>query len=176
VFIYNAPGITAFASEPRALHALPAFSAELNVDALAMYFRYLYVPAPHSIYARVTKLLPGHVLEWTEPGAALPESTPYWSVDEVARRERSVPFEGSDADYVDALESVLLDAVRLRLRADVPVGAFLSGGVDSSTVVALMQEVSPTPARTFTIGFDVAAHDESSEAAAVARHLGTDHR
>jgi asparagine synthase (glutamine-hydrolysing) len=176
LFVYSRSGLIAFASELKSLVALPDFTPEIDIASAAAYFRYLYVPAPMSIYRGVSKLLPGHLLELRAADRTLPDSRAYWSAAEVARQGHSTPFEGDDADAVNAVESTLLDAVRLRLRADVPVGAFLSGGVDSSTVVALMQEVSSRPARTFTIGFDVGEHDESAEASAVARHLGTDHR
>ena len=176
LFVWQRDGNVAFASELKAIAALPGFRRDLDPDALAAYFRYLYVPAPLSIYRDVGKLLPGHVLTLTSPAGDVSSSRPFWSVEEVARRERTVGFEGDDRDAVDALDTTLLEAVRLRLRADVPVGAFLSGGVDSSTVVALMQEVSPRPVRTFTVGFDAEEHDESANAAAVARHLGTDHQ
>ena len=175
LFVYQRGGVVAFASEMKAFHTLPCFRPEIDTESLAQYFRYLYVPAPRSIFLGVSKLLPGHILKIRDPAATLPEPTAYWSVEEVARRERTIGFDGSDEEAVDELDKTLLEAVRLRMRADVPVGAFLSGGVDSSITVALMQEVLPRPVRTFTIGFDSAEHDESSEAEAVARHIGTDH-
>lgn len=176
LFVYQGGGAVAFASELKAIMALPEFSAEIDVDALGMYFRYMYVPAPHSIFRGVRKLLPGHLLEIRSPQHDLPSSRAYWSLEEIARRGIFNGLDGEDHELVDLLESSLIDAVKLRMRADVPLGAFLSGGVDSSTIVALMQETSPRPVRTFTIGFDVARHNEMSYAAAVARHLGTDHQ
>ncbi len=105
----------------------------------------------------------------------MPASEPYWSIEDVARRGQADPFRGNDADAVAEGERLIGDAVALRMVADVPLGAFLSGGIDSSTVVALMQERSPRPVRTFSVGFDEAAYDESAHAAAVAAHLGTEH-
>jgi asparagine synthase (glutamine-hydrolysing) len=176
LFIYKRHGFVAFSSELKGLAALPEFTREIDIEALAAYFRYLYVPAPLSIYRNVTKLLPGHILEIRSPMDDLPESRPYWSLEAVARQGRADVMDGSDSELVEALESILTDAIRIRLRADVPLGAFLSGGIDSSAVVAIMQEISPQPVRTFTIGFDVREHDESSHASAVARFLGTDHQ
>lgn len=173
--VYHRAGTVAFASELKSIRALPDFKAEIDTDSLASFFRYLYVPAPRSIYRCVYKLLPGHLLRIDNPGVALPESRPYWSLEDASSRGLRAPFEGAEHEAVDALEAALRDAVRLRMRSDVPIGAFLSGGVDSATVVSLMQEISERPVRTFTIGFDVGEHDESEEASAVARHLGTDH-
>jgi len=175
LYVHRQGGTLAFASELKALREVPGFDGAVDEIALAEYFRYLYVPAPRTIYRSVSKLPPGTVLTVRDP-ASPAEPEPYWSVEERARAGRVQGFAGSDEDAVDALEEVLGDAVRLRLRADVPLGAFLSGGIDSSAVVALMQEQSARPIRTFTIGFDAAEHDESRLAAAVARHLGTDHR
>ena len=175
LFVRAAEGVVTFGSELKALAAHPAFAPRLDRDALGAYFRYLYVPAPRTIYRDTIKLLPGHLLVVRDAGAPLPAPVPYWSAEEAARAGAANPFEGSDEEAVDALEEVLADAVRLRLEADVPLGALLSGGIDSSTVVALMQRASSRPVRTYSIGFDSAAHDETGHAAAVARHLGTAH-
>lgn len=174
LFVLSRPGLLAFASELKALRELPGFDAEVDRDALAAYLRYLYVPAPRTIHRAVRKLLPGHVLTLSHPCHA-PAVRPYWSLRDVARRGLEDPFAGTFQEAADALDERLSDAVAMRLRADVPLGAFLSGGVDSSTVVALMQERSPRPVRTFCVSFEDALHDESAHAARVARHLGTDH-
>jgi asparagine synthase (glutamine-hydrolysing) len=174
LYIYHGPGIVAFASELKALASLPEFDRTVDPDALAAYLRYLYVPAPLTIYRNTMKLLPGHVLTISDP-AITAVAVPFWTAAEAARAGEAEPFTGDDRDGVDEVERLLLDATRLRMRADVPLGAFLSGGVDSSTVVALMQRLAPTPVRTFTIGFDAREHDETAAASAVARHLGTDH-
>lgn len=165
----------AFASELKSLVALPGFPRRLNRDALTSYLRYLYVPAPATIYEGVYKLPPGHWLTIRPPFSSLPRPEPYWSALTAAAQGVAHPWTGSDQDAVAELDTLLREAVRLRLEADVPLGALLSGGIDSSTVVALMQEALPRPARTFTIGFDRREHDEADHARAIARHLGTEH-
>lgn len=155
-----------FASELKALRG-----GEIDRGALALYARYGYVPAPWSIYANVRKVLPGHVLTIGADGRE--DSRAYWDASKTAERAAAARFEGSEDDAVDALESVLLDAVRLRLIADVPLGLFLSGGADSSLIAALMKREAGEVA-TFTIGFrDLPS--EAPYAAAVAKHLGTRH-
>src|SRR5690606_3958346 len=142
MFVYSRPGVVAFASELKALCELSDFSREVDEEALAAYFRYLYVPAPACIYRGVRKLLPGHLLQIRDPDAALPEPEAYWDLTEIARRGMGDRFAGTNREAVDALEGILRDAVNVRMRSDVPLGAFLSGGIDSSTVVAMMQELS----------------------------------
>lgn len=167
----------AFASELKALRALPGSSFTLDRDALARFFRHNCIPAPASVYEGVRKLPPGHLVTFeprTPPGS-LPEPRRYWSATEAVEAARARPLAGSPGDLVDRLEEVLSASVAARTVADVPVGAFLSGGVDSSLVVALMQRTTAHPVRTFTIGFADRAFDESEEAGAVAAHLGTDH-
>lgn len=166
-----------FGSELKALRRHPSFHGEVDRRALALYLRHTYVPSPHSIYRGVQKLPPGTILT-IDPSAdrALGEPVPFWSLRETVEQGVADPFPGSSADAVEALDGLLRDAVALRLQADVPVGAFLSGGVDSSLVVALAQAAGGTaPVRTFTIAMPDLDLDESAEAAAVARHLGTDH-
>ncbi|HTR22002.1 MAG TPA: asparagine synthase (glutamine-hydrolyzing) [Gemmatimonadales bacterium] len=175
LFVYSRPGFLSFGSELKALVAGPQFDRALDRDALVSYLRYLYVPAPQSIYQHVRKLEPGHLLTITDITRPLPRSRPYWSLEQVANEGLAHPFTGSVTDAVDELERLLLDAVALRLQSDVPLGALLSGGIDSSTVVALMRARATGAVKTYTIGFDVAEHDESPHAAAVARHLGTEH-
>lgn len=164
-----------FGSELKSLHFHPDFIAEIDRNALALYMRYCYIPAPYSIYTGVRKLPPGTILTLAGPGAELPSPIPYWSAREVAELGQAAQFSGDDAEAITRLETLLRDAVGLRMIADVPLGAFLSGGVDSSTVVALMQAHSERPVKTFSIGFHEVDYDEAAHAAAVARHLGTDH-
>lgn len=163
-----------FGSELKALKTHPAFVAEINRDALALLMRHNYIPAPHSIYRSIYKLLPGSLLtvslERREP---LIEN--YWSLAKVAVAGNRSPLAGSPEAMVDELETLLKSAVHQQMMADVPLGAFLSGGIDSSTVVALMQAQSERPVKTFTIGFNEAGYNEAVHAKAVARHLGTDH-
>ena len=175
LFIYQHEGVISFGSELKALQAGPEFDRTVDVDALTSYLRYLYIPAPRSIFRRVSKLSPGHILRIVDPTASLPASRPFWSADDAAQQGLENPFAGSDEEAVDQLEKLMTDAVRLRMQADVPLGALLSGGIDSSTVVALMQSLSSRPVKTFTIGFDQNEFNEATHASAVAGHLGTDH-
>jgi asparagine synthase (glutamine-hydrolysing) len=162
-----------FSSELKALRVHPGWSPELDRDALAGYMRHNYIPCPQTIYEGVHKLPPGCLLRIDERGT--PEVDPYWSLEQVAREGQLARNGCSDAEIIDGLETLLSDAVRRRMVADVPLGAFLSGGVDSSTVVALMQQNSERPVRTFSIGFHEEGFDEARYAKEVARHLGTDH-
>jgi asparagine synthase (glutamine-hydrolysing) len=164
----------AFASELKALVEVPGFEREVDRASIAAYLRYNCVPARHTIWRGAYKLAPGTLARLDGPDAD-PVLVTYWSADEVARAGHADPFVGSDAEAVQVVHDRLVDAVGLRMIADVPLGAFLSGGVDSSTVVALMQLQSTRPVRTFSIGYGEAAYDEASHARAVAEHLGTDH-
>ena len=165
-----------FGSELKALRAHPQFRREINRDALVPYLRHGYVPAPCSIYRGIYKLEPGAALELCMPRAGdLPEPFQYWSARAAAEAGALAPFTGSDYQAVEELESLLGESVGREMIADVPLGAFLSGGVDSSTIVALMQARSRRPVRTFTIGFQEAAYNEAHYAKAVAQHLGTEH-
>ncbi len=167
-------GIFLFGSELKALKAHPAFQPEINRDALALFLRHNYIPAPYSIYQGIYKLPPGTVLTCSSTNTH-PEPIPYWSLKKVAESGIAHPFMGSETEAVEKLDILLQDAVRLRMVADVPLGAFLSGGIDSSTVVALMQSQSNQPVKTFTIGFYEDDYNEAKYAKAVAQHLGTDH-
>jgi asparagine synthase (glutamine-hydrolysing) len=175
VFYWGGSGIMAFASELKSLVALPEFDRRLNRDALASYLRFLYVPSSSTIYQDVHKLPPGHLLTIRNPAAPLPAPEPYWSALTAAHDGAANQLQGSDAEAVEQLDRLLRDAIRLRLESDVPLGALLSAGVDSSTVVSIMQEMMSQPVRTFTIGFDNPEHDETEHARAIARHIGTDH-
>jgi asparagine synthase (glutamine-hydrolysing) len=163
-----------FGSELKALKAHPMFAAEINRNALCLLMRHSYIPAPHSIYHGIYKLQPGSLLTVTlERREPIIES--YWSLAEVAVAGNRSPLVGSPESMVDDLEILLKSAVRQQMMADVPLGAFLSGGIDSSTVVALLQAQSERPVKTFTIGFNEEGYNEAVHAKAVARHLGTDH-
>src|SRR5215211_729767 len=163
-----------FGSELKALRAHPRFKGAVSRDALALYLRHNYIPAPYTIYEGIRKLPPGTRLTIDEAGNA-PGPVPYWSAREAAERGVANPFGGSEAEAVDELDGLLRDSIGMRMIADVPLGAFLSGGIDSSTVVALMQAQSDRPVKTFSIGFHESGYDEAAHAAAVATHLGTDH-
>ncbi|CAK0739779.1 asparagine synthase (glutamine-hydrolysing) [uncultured Gammaproteobacteria bacterium] len=162
-----------FGSELKALRAHPGFKVAINRDAAAAFFRHNYVPGPHSIYQGVFKLDPGSILV-LRPGAE-PEIARYWDMRAVANRARDQRQPMSEAEAVDRLEALLKDAVARQMISDVPLGVFLSGGIDSSTVAALAQANSSSPVRTFSIGFHEAAFNEAEHARAVAHHLGTDH-
>jgi asparagine synthase (glutamine-hydrolysing) len=170
-------GAFVFASELKALRPVPGFTSRLSRDALALLFRHNYIPAPYSIYEGIGKLRPGHLLTLRLNGAATPamESTPYWSVAAAAEQGQRNPYEGSAEEAVEELDHLLHEAVGMRMMADVPLGAFLSGGVDSSTVVAMMQTQSVKPVKTFAIGFHEDAYNEAQHAKAVAAYLGTEH-
>jgi len=157
-----------FASELKALMALQGFPREIDPEAVPLFLHYQYVPAPRTIFKDTWKLLPGHYLAYD--GETL-NTRAYWTLPEAG----AVDFEGNEAEAVDELERVLSEAVSCRLISDVPLGALLSGGIDSSLVAALMQKVSHAPVRTFSIGFREPGYNEAPWAAKVAAHLGTDH-
>ncbi|MFZ1974638.1 MAG: asparagine synthase (glutamine-hydrolyzing) [Candidatus Acidiferrales bacterium] len=163
-----------FASELKAIAQHPDFQGEIDRNALALYMRHSYVPAPHCIYKGLYKLEPGCILTLTS-AAASPEIHHYWSAREAAVRGLQSPLDVSDADAIQQLHEKLSSAVRQRMFADVPLGAFLSGGIDSSTVVALMQAQSTQPVKTFTIGFHDDGYNEAKQASQIAAHLKTDH-
>lgn len=167
-------GNLCFASQLSAIQAHPRFTGEIDRGALHAFLRYTNIPAPRTIFENVRKVMPGTILRFTS-ATDQGKVTPFWSAVETARRGIADPFSGSAEEAVDELERVLSDAVRMRMLADVPLGAFLSGGVDSSAVVALMQRASDTPIRTYSIGSESAEFDESTYARAVAEHIGTDH-
>lgn len=163
-----------FASELSPFKCFPGFRHTVNRHALAQLMRYNCIPAPNSIFEHTFKLLPASHLVVNANGTTI-GPVPYWSAEEVAEHGLTSPLLGSDADLTDRLDSHLRDAVKAQMVSDVPLGAFLSGGVDSSAVVAAMQVQSTRAVRTFSIGFTEDAADEAIHARAVAEHLGTDH-
>jgi asparagine synthase (glutamine-hydrolysing) len=163
-----------FGSELSALRQHPSFSAEVSRDSLALYMRHNYIGGNNSIYRGISKLEPGHLLT-VSSAAPEPMVKTWWSISSVVERGVAQPFAGSPDDSADTLEKLLLDAVAQQMVADVPLGAFLSGGIDSSTIVALMQVQSSRPVRTFSIGFHEKGYNEADHAKAVAKHLATDH-
>ncbi len=164
-----------FGSELKALCAHPAFAPEIDRDALAQYLRFGWLPGPRSIYRGVLKLPAGTVVVLAADDETSPEPQPYWSAGMTAQGLTSNPFVGSLDDAATALEELLTDSVRRRMMADVPLGALLSGGVDSTLVVAMMQRLASRPVQTFTIGFQERKWDEAPAARAMAAHLGTAH-
>ena len=163
-----------FGSELKALKAHPSFSADIDRGALCLLMRHNYIPAPYSIYQQIRKLLPGNLLTVSTAQRDLEPET-YWSAMEMAVRGVANPFGGGAEEAVVELEVLLKSAVQQQMAADVPLGAFLSGGIDSSTIVALMQTQSSRAVKTFTVGFNEAGFNEAIYAKAVAKHLGTDH-
>lgn len=169
-------GCFLFASELKALRAHPAFRPVLDRDAVATFLRFGYIPAPHSIYEGIHKLPPGCTLTvHLQDEGKLPEPEPYWSARSIAEQGAAHPFGGSPIAAVEALEQALRAAVRRCSISDVPLGVFLSGGIDSSTIAALLQAESPQPIRTFTMGFLEEGFDEAAHAREVAAHLATRH-
>jgi asparagine synthase (glutamine-hydrolysing) len=162
-----------FGSELKALVAHPAFRKEIDRDSLALFFRHGYIPSPYTIYKGVRKLPPGHTITLSSASDSL-ESAPYWSAKSIGEGDTGIG-QLSDDEAITQLDTLLRDAVRLQMVSDVPLGAFLSGGIDSSTVVALMQVQSARRIRTFSIGFVEKGYNEADYASAVAKHLGTDH-
>lgn len=166
-------GTVMFGSEMRCLRAHPAFRPEIDRAGLSAYVRFGCLPHPLTIYRNVEMLPPGGVARIGADGSI--DVRRYWVVEDAAAEAKATPFSGSEPEAIDALEAVLRQAVQSNLVTDVPLGAFLSGGIDSSTVVALMQARSSRLVRTFAIGFDVEGFNEAPHARAVARHLGTAH-
>lgn len=175
-------GALLFGSELKALRAFPGFNGVVDYDALAMLLRHNYVPSPASIYQGVCKLPPGSIVEITLDHAArfpvtasLPSPRAYWDPGEVIAQGAAQPFQGTVEDAISRLEELLGESVRRRMLSDVPLGAFLSGGIDSSVVVAAMQRESNRPVKTFSIGYSAPDADEARFARQVAGFLGTDH-
>lgn len=171
-------GVFMFGSELKPLRVHPAWQGEIDRDVLGLYFRNNYVPAPFSIYKNIFKLPQGTYLKLNIQNMSsglLPEPINYWSLLKAAQYGINHPFSGTDEDAISELDKYLKTAISGQMISDVPLGAFLSGGVDSSVVVSLMQAQSTQPIRTFTIGFQDVAYNEATYANAVAKHIGTSH-
>ena len=162
-----------FGSQLKSFQPHPLWDPELNRDILPNFFRFCYIPGPASIYKGIEKLPPGCIA--TIEGQDKVTIKPYWSMEDTIRQGRAQKQNQSPLEWVDQLDVLLKDAVKRCMVSDVPIGAFLSGGIDSSTVVALMQAQSSDPIQTFSIGFEEEGYNEASHAAAVAGHLGTQH-
>ena len=163
-----------FGSELKALKQHPSFQAEINRDAITLLLRHNYIPAPYSIYKGISKLEPGTLLTISLDNR-VPKVNSYWSTTDVVTAGVGNQFHGTPNEAVDELEKLALNSVSQQMISDVPLGAFLSGGVDSSTVVALMQTQSNRPVNTFSIGFNESEYNEAVYAKDVAKNLGTDH-
>lgn len=163
-----------FASDVACIAALDGFQNPIHKDVLGIYFIHGYIPAPYSIYENIYKLEPGRILEIKSPFNKYDIST-YWSIKEVAQHGQEHLFHGAYEEAVDELERLLKASIQDQMMADVPVGAFLSAGIDSSTVVALMQSLHPDKVKTFTIGMEDEKYNEAVYAKEIAAHLGTEH-
>lgn len=168
-------GTLLYGSELKALRAHPVFHASIDRGALSQFLRFSYVPAPQTIFSGIRKLMPGTFLTVRADRPGQETQTIYWDPAAAFDAGQRNPFPGSDSDAIEQTERLLRDSVRLRMIADVPVGVFLSGGLDSSTVVAMMQATSSAPVKTFTIGFREDEFNEAARAKQIAAHLGTDH-
>lgn len=168
-------GTLLFGSELKSLSSHYAFDYEIDRNSLALLLRHNYIPAPYSIYKSIQKLMPGHYVTVVDLNAGLPESKAYWSLKDVVQSGQSNLFEGTFEQAVSGLENVLSSALDGQMLADVPLGAFLSGGVDSSVIVALMQQQREQPIKTFSIGFNEEGYNEAQYAKEVAHYLGTQH-
>jgi len=166
-------GLFMFGSELKALRQHQGWTPRIRPEAVASFMRHNYIPAPHTIYQDVYKLKPGTILTLT--AGHEPQLERFWDARAVAIHGLRNPLDEDDAALIDRLQNLLIDAVGKRMMADVPLGAFLSGGIDSSTVVALMKAANAGPVKTYSIGFEQAEFNEAPHAAAIARHLGTDH-
>ena len=163
-----------FGSQLKALTAHPSWSGDIDHNALSLFMKYGYVPAPKSIYENILKLPPAHFVVISDNANHIATPTCYWDINEAAQDAITEEYTSSES-VADNLELLLLDSVKRRMVADVPLGAFLSGGIDSTTIVAMMQSAVNKPIKTFSIGFNEEDHDEAKHAKQIAEHLGTDH-
>ena len=163
-----------FASELKSIKQFPAFKNEIDRNSLAMFLRFNSIPAPYSIYENIFKLEPGQIIKIHSKSKQVQKNS-FWSIEEAYKNGNMNKFTGTSKEAVDKLEHLLSSAVSSQMQSDVPLGAFLSGGIDSSTIVALMQSFSNSKVNTFTIGFNSKEYDEAKHAAKVAKYLGTDH-
>lgn len=175
VYVASVNGVVSWGSELKSVMAAPQFAGTIDQQAVREYAALLYVPGPRTVFTQVTKLPPGAMLTIRDAAAPLPAPENFWSAEQAATAGRLGGNALPAAEGQEELERLLLSVTAEHLESDVPLGAFLSGGIDSSLVVALMTKVSRTPVKTYTIAFDSAEHDESAHAEAVAKHLGTDH-
>jgi asparagine synthase (glutamine-hydrolysing) len=168
-------GTLLFGSELKPFRKHSAFNDRVRRDALVLYLRHCYIPSPYSVYESYWKLPPGCILSVRDPAAPLPAPVPYWSASDIASAGLASQLSASEAELTEELDQLLHDAIRLRMVADVPVGVFLSGGIDSSTVTAIMQAESMRPVRSFSIGFGEDSFNEAPHAKRIAQHLRTEH-
>lgn len=163
-----------FGSQLKSFKKHPGFKPSIDRNALSLFFRHNYIPSPHTIYEGIYKLEPGTLLSISDKSKE-GNIMHYWSAENIAKDGIMNPFKGTFEEAVEDLEYLLRDAIKMQMLSDVPLGAFLSGGIDSSTIVALMQAQTSAPVKTFTIGFNEKGYDEANFAKQVAQYLGTDH-
>ena len=163
-----------FGSDLSSFTALKHFKKEIDRNALALFMRYSYITAPHTIYKNINKLIPGSLLKISIKNK-VPDIIKFWDESVHINNGKFIPFDGDSLSAINKLENLLIDSVKNKLIADVPIGAFLSGGIDSSLIVAIMQSQTNKAVNTFTIGFDDLNFNEAQHAKAVANHLGTNH-
>ena len=171
-------GVFLFGSELKSLRIHPAFNNEIDRNSLCLQLRHSYIPAPYSIYVGINKLLPGHYLKISSTSRSTISgsvSKPYWSLQQILESNNTDVFSYPKGDAISSLDSLLRDIVAEQMLADVPLGAFLSGGIDSTLIVSLMQSLSTNPVNTFTIGFNESGYDEAKYAKSIANYLGTNH-
>ena len=164
-----------FASDLASIKQMEGFDAKIDRDALALFFRLSYIPAPMTIYKDIYKLQPGCILKIKAPFTEEPVITKYWDMEEEARIGEQNLFAGSFTEASKELERLLMESLRGQMLSDVPLGAYLSGGIDSPLIVSLMQKLSNNPIKTFTIGFEDPKFNEAQYAKDIAAHLGTEH-
>ena len=167
-------GSFSFASEIGCLKEMPGFNGSIDQEAIIQYVHYGYIPAPRTVYQGISKLMPGCILELPYPFKEY-KIYPYWELIDVARRGESTPFSGSFEEAVEELDRLMTESVRGQMVSDVPLGAYLSGGIDSASIVAIMNKLSPGKVKTFTIGFEDKKYNEAEFAKSIANHIGTDH-
>jgi asparagine synthase (glutamine-hydrolysing) len=163
-----------FGSDLSSFKSSDSINYEIDRDALSLFMRYSYITAPHTIYKNVKKLIPGSILTVSLNNKE-PNIIKYWDEKIVIQDGKTNPFNGDSSTLINTLDHLLIDSVKNKMIADVPIGAFLSGGIDSSLIVAIMQSLSTNPINTFTIGFDDIRFNEAKHAKAVAKHIGTNH-
>ena len=167
-----------FGSELKAIKAHPDFNPVISQSSLGAYLRYNYVPAPDTIYKNTWKLKPGNIIHFTQYDISnenFKESLCYWDIKKIAKEKQLNPFKGTEAEAIDQLDDLLVDSIKKRMISDVPIGAFLSGGIDSSTIVSIMQSQITQKVNTFSIGFNVEGYNEAVYARKIAKYLGTNH-
>ena len=163
-----------FGSQLKSFSVHPSWKGKIDLEALSLYMKYGYIPSPHCIYRDIKKLPPAHYIVVSNSGNSISEPKCYWNIEGSSEQSQSYDFYNPELT-IESLENLLTDSIKRRMEADVPLGAFLSGGIDSTAVVALMQHISKEPVKTFSIGFKEEDYDEARQAKNIANYLGTEH-